>query len=74
MDDAKVIKPIRNESDIINFQEDLNFYDRWALDNNMIFNGEKYVSLRYGTNENLKQDYTYFSGPPYQWFGGSQKC
>ena len=47
VDDAKVLKEIKNEKDAMNFQEDLQKYYRWADINNMQFNNGKFVALRY---------------------------
>ena len=60
VDDAKVLKEIKNEKDAMNFQEDLQKYYRWADINNMQFNNRKFVALHYGKNEALKQDTLYF--------------
>ena len=61
VDDAKVLKEIKNEKDAMNFQEDLQKYYRWTDINNMQFNNGKFVALRYGKNELLKQDTLYFT-------------
>ena len=36
-------------------------YYSWAKHNNMSYNNSKFVTLRYGKNDTLKQDTMYFS-------------
>ena len=61
VDDAKVLETIDSPDDIDKFQENLNYYYSWAQDNNMTYNNTKFVLLRYGKNQNLKEDYLYFT-------------
>ena len=46
--------PVRNEEDVEKFHEELEIFYKWAQDNNMDFNSLKFVVLRYGPNEELK--------------------
>ena len=47
-DDAKLIKGIKTQTDSDNFQSDLDSLYDWADTNNMKFNNDKFVLLRYG--------------------------
>ena len=60
-DDAKVAKAVKDESDILSFQNDLERYYEWAKANNMEFNCSKFVALRYGRNDTLKSETSYFT-------------
>ena len=61
VDDSKVSMPVRNEEDVRAFQEEMEIYYSWARCNNMDFNSLKFVVLRYGKDQNLKNDTIYFS-------------
>ena len=52
---------VKNEDDIIAFQSDLDIYYEWASKNNMEFNSSKFVTLRYGKDSEIKDDYIYFT-------------
>ena len=54
-DDTKISKDINNEDDLAILQSDVNKVCKWAIDNNMTFNTEKFQLLRYGKKENLKK-------------------
>ena len=60
-DDTRLTKMIKNESDIENFQSDLDKVYQWSTDNNMIFNSTKFEVLKHGKNEDLKDDYNYLT-------------
>ena len=62
MDDTKIIKGIKNEEDVEELQKDLDKLYNWAKENNMVFNGSKFQLMRYGSDENLKNDTLYFTG------------
>ena len=62
VDDTKVKKGVKSESDVENLQCELNKLDSWAKNNNMEFNKKKFQVLRYGANEDLKNETSYFSG------------
>ena len=61
VDDAKVCRDIKNEDDICCFQNSLEDYYIWAYNNNMLYNDSKFVLMRYGKNQSLKDDYLYFT-------------
>ena len=61
MDDSKVLREIKNESDVIEFQSDFEEFYCWARDNNMSLNNSKFVLLRYGRKNSLKDDTSYFT-------------
>ena len=52
---------IRDENDVLAFQEDLENYYSWASCNSMAFNDTKFVVLRYGRNKDLKENTSYFT-------------
>ena len=62
VDDTKIKKGIRNESDVEELQEDLDKLYSWAKENNMVFNGTKFQLMRYGSDEEIKNDTNYFTG------------
>ena len=51
-----------SESDVEDLQKELIKLDNWAKINNMEFNKGKFIVLRYGENEALKNETEYFSG------------
>ena len=61
VDDTKLKKPINNESDVESLQEDLETLYSWAEENNMKFNGTKFQLLRFGDNNDIKDDTIYFT-------------
>ena len=61
VDDTKVKKAIRSEEDVESLQLDLNKLYDWAKSNNMVFNGTKFQVVRYGNNEQLKEETLYFT-------------
>ena len=60
VDDTKLKKPINNEIDVESLQEDLETLYSWAEENNMKFNGTKFQLLRFGDNNDIKDDTIYF--------------
>lgn len=58
-DDTKVIKEISSADDQVRLQDSLNQIYKWAAANNMTFNDTKFNLVRYGENENLKQNEYY---------------
>ena len=61
-DDTRLGMSIKNQDDVIKFQDDLNRVYKWAKDNNMDFNNNKFEAVRYGLNTMLKETTKYF-GP-----------
>merc|ERR1711963_766243 len=62
VDDTKVKRSVKSEIDVENLQIELNKLDAWSKNNNMEFNKKKFQVLRYGENEELKNETSYFSG------------
>ena len=62
VDDTKVNQKVTSEQDIEILQQELIKLDNWAKENNMDFNKGKFVVMRYGQNEDLKNETEYFSG------------
>ena len=61
VDDTKVFKKIDEEKDVEDLQTELNKLFEWQTNNSMKFNGKKFQVLRYGNNEELKNNTTYFT-------------
>ena len=61
VDDTKLKKSIKTETDVEHLQEDLETLYTWAEENNMKFNGTKFQVLRLGNNSDLKDDTVYFT-------------
>ena len=61
VDDTKVIKGVKTEDDVEDFQTTLDKLYTWQVDNNMSFNASKFQLLRLGPNEDLKFDMVLFS-------------
>ena len=51
VDDTRVTRSIVNQSDCTTLQDDLDAIYRWALDVNMVFNGDKFEMLRFWPNK-----------------------
>ena len=51
VDDTRVTRSIANQSDCTTLQDDLDAIYRWALDVNMVFNGDKFEMLRFWPNK-----------------------
>ena len=62
VDDTKVKQKVTSEKDVEELQQELIKLDNWARENNMEFNKGKFIVLRYGENETLKNETEYFSG------------
>ena len=61
VDDAKIKESIKEEEDVEKVQEDLDKLFEWQTFNKMKFNGAKFQALRYGPNEDIKEDTIYFT-------------
>ena len=61
VDDTKVKKGIKSEEDVEDLQADLEKLYTWAKENNMVFNGTKFQVMRYGNDEELKNNTNYFT-------------
>ena len=61
VDDAKIKDSIKSEEDIEKLQENLDKLYLWEATNKMKFNGSKFQSIRYGQNEDLKNNTMYFT-------------
>ena len=60
VDDTRVKKPIKNAKDVESLHLDLiQLYD-WANSNNMVFIGTMFQVVRYGHDEEIKDDTLYF--------------
>ena len=58
-DDTKVIRPIRNQGDVVELQNDLNSLSKWSEDWLMNFNAIKCKVVHFGQQD---ADYNYFLG------------
>ena len=56
-DDFKIVKPIWNQKDHDELQEELNVAMKWADRNNMELNHKKFQLIQYGKEEHLKTPY-----------------
>ena len=54
-DDTNISHSVIDEDDVHKLQVDLNTVYKWATENNMQFNGDKFELLRCGTNTTLKE-------------------
>ena len=61
-DDSKVTLPINNEAEALKLQSDLELIYDWEKKNNMKFNISKFNVVKFGRNQDLKENYNYF-GP-----------
>ena len=62
VDDTKIKLRIKTEQDVEKLQEDIDLLQSWAENNNMQFNGSKFQLVRFGYNEDLKDETIYFTG------------
>ena len=62
VDDAKIKDKINSEEDVEALQDNLDKLYKWEESNKMKFNGAKFQILRYGPNEDLKNNTIYFTG------------
>ena len=61
VEDTKLKQAMRNEEDVQSLQEELNHLYDLAEANNMVFNGTKFQLVRYGQDEQIKNDTLYFT-------------
>ena len=61
VDDTKIKKAVKTEEDVEGLQNDLEQLYEWAKQNNMVFNGTKFQVIRYGHDEDLKNNTEYFT-------------
>ena len=59
--DSKVLGTVKDEAGVECFQADMEEYYEWAKLNKMSFNKAKFVVLRYGKNNILKENTSYFT-------------
>lgn len=50
---------VENVNNTVNLQDDLNVIYAWAKENNMRFNDTKFELIRYGKNEDIKNQTSY---------------
>ena len=62
VDDTKIKDKVKEENDVEKLQDDVEKLYNWQANNNMEFNDSKFQLLRYGHNENLKNETLYFTG------------
>ena len=62
VDDSKVKKSVNDEESVEDLQENPDKIYHWEFENNMKFNGGKFQVLRYGPNNILKENTSYFTG------------
>ena len=62
VDDSKVKTKIQETKDVEALQVDLDKIYSWERANNMKFNGGKFLVLRYGMDQELKDNTIYFTG------------
>ena len=60
-DDTRLMKEISNNMDVQYLQDDLDAVYQWTISNNMQLNGLKFEHLKYGKNEELKEQSKYCS-------------
>ena len=61
VDDSKIKDIIDEKEDVEKLQANLDKLFDWEEDNNMKFNGAKFQLIRYGPNENIKNNTLYFT-------------
>ena len=61
-DDTRVVGTVKDQSCITNVQKDLDAIFKWAQENNMKFNEQKFELLRYGKSKITTKDTNYYSG------------
>ena len=74
VDDSKVKANVRTPEDVELLQEDLDKIYSWERRNNMQFNGGKFLVLRYGKNQELKENTIYFTGEMEETITGVNQC
>ena len=60
VDDTKMKNVIYNENDVEELQTNLDKLFDWQEENNMLYNGSKFQLIRYGPNEDIREDTLYF--------------
>ena len=60
-DDTRIMSSINDENDVEKMQKDLDTVYGWAETNNMKFNSGKFELIRYGKDEDIKNDTFYIS-------------
>ena len=60
-DDTRIMGPVTKEEDVELLQDDLESLYEWQNTNNMLFNRKKFEMLRYGSNEELKNNTNYMT-------------
>ena len=55
-DDTNVNKTVKTEEDVEELQLELEKLNNWSENNNMEFNKKKFQVIRYGENEDLKNE------------------
>ena len=60
-DDTRIVRGVKDETDVEKLQSDLDKLYQWQETNNMLFNGKKFEMLRYGKNEDLKNSTMYLT-------------
>ena len=60
IDDSKVIAKVSCEDDVDKVQNILSIVYQWEKDNNMLWNSDKFMSLKIG-NESIRNNTTYFT-------------
>ena len=60
-DDTRITKHIKSEEDIEEFQNEINKVYKWCKNNNMMLNTTKFEVLKHGKDEELKNDFNYFT-------------
>ena len=58
-DDTRTVKSVKDTEDADTLQKDLDCLYRWADNNNMSFNCDKFECLKYGRNHDVKSQYEY---------------
>ena len=61
VDDSKRKDIIKTKEDVEKLQTNLEKMYEWEIANNMVFNGNKFQILRYGKNQDIKEDTIYFT-------------
>ena len=56
VDDTKLRQNVQTEADVELMQKELEKLHKWGINNNMEFNASKFQVIRYGHNEELKED------------------
>ena len=60
-DDTKLRQNVKEEKDVEHLQEELDKLFKWQESNHMLFNGSKFQLIRYGNDEDIKNNTLYFT-------------